>query len=60
MTVICDKQTRLSKGFAYVLCESPEDATLGMKEMDGRVCYLQLFCFVFLLIADKFFDNACF
>ncbi|XP_057296534.1 keratin, type I cytoskeletal 9-like [Hydractinia symbiolongicarpus] len=37
VTVICDKQTRLSKGFAYVLCESPEDATLGMKEMDGRI-----------------------
>ena len=37
VTVIKDKVTRESKGFAYVMCASHKDATDAMKEMDGRV-----------------------
>jgi len=37
VTIIKDKTTQISKGFGYVECRSPDDATKAMKEMDGKV-----------------------
>lgn len=37
VTIIKDKATGTSKGFGYVECGTPEDATRAMKEMDGTV-----------------------
>lgn len=37
VTVIRDKVTRVSKGFAYIVCKTDSDATTAMKEMDGKV-----------------------
>ena len=46
VTIIKNKETRVPKGFAYVLFDSDQDATAAMKEMDGRVnifcCFLTL------------------
>lgn len=37
VTIIKDKATGISKGFGYVECGTPDDATKAMKEMDGKV-----------------------
>jgi len=37
VTIIKDKSTGASKGFGYVQCETPEDATKALKEVDGSV-----------------------
>lgn len=37
VTVIRDKGTRVSKGFAYIVCKTENDASIAMKEMDGKV-----------------------
>lgn len=37
VTVIRDKVTRVSKGFAYIVCKTDADASTAMREMDGKV-----------------------